>query len=81
MMISDEAFNGDISKKIEYPPNPIICVSYEPLSHSARPNLLRNLSNGGRVAIFQGEIGQELFEHFAMVRPSYVAGFRLFVIS
>ena len=74
MFISDSSFNYDISKLIQAPQYPIIDVCYEPFSHSARPNLLRNLANGGRVAIFQEGIGEKLFEDFSIVRPSYISG-------
>lgn len=45
-------------------------VLWEPLSHSERTNTYRRMMGGGRTAVYNRDIGTELFDEFQLIRPT-----------
>jgi long-chain acyl-CoA synthetase len=86
VIVSGKAWNADIVGTGEYlydstfftliffRRNCAVDFFYEPLAHATRRNYQYVLSNGGRFAIFSGEMGQEFFKELSIIRPTSLAG-------
>ncbi len=50
-IITDRILNEDVTTKYSVP-NPYVSLSFSPLAHSERVNVLCSIMNGGRTGIF-----------------------------
>ncbi|KAL6052184.1 Long chain acyl-CoA synthetase 7 peroxisomal, partial [Balamuthia mandrillaris] len=70
-IITDFILNSDINVQYTYP-DPYVVLSFSPLAHTERTNVMQSLVLGGRVGIF-GEEMDTLFDSFRKLRPTLVS--------